>query len=101
LNQALINILHNALDASPDDVVVNAFWGDGLANIKILDRGDGLSATSIQPEQLGNSSKKDGLGVGLFISQVAIDQLGGQIRFNNRSEGGTEAVIQLPIADSA
>lgn len=101
LTQALINILHNALDASPDDVVVNAHWDAEKASIRILDRGNGLAGSAIRSDQLGRSSKKHGLGVGLFISQVAIDQLGGEIRFADREEGGTEAVVELPIADSA
>lgn len=101
LSQALINILHNALDASPDDVTVAAAWDSEHANIRIMDRGHGLGADALQAEKLGNSSKKDGLGVGLFISQAAIDQLGGQINFHDRSEGGTEATIQLPIAASS
>jgi len=100
LSQALINILHNALDASPDDVTVYANWDKERANIRIMDRGDGLGANAIRAEKLGNSSKKDGLGVGLFISQAAIDQLGGQIKFRDRSEGGTEAIIELPITES-
>jgi two-component system sensor histidine kinase RegB len=100
LSQALINILHNALDASPDDVSVSATWDKEHVNIRILDRGDGLGANAIRAEKLGNSSKKDGLGVGLFISQAAIDQLGGVITFQDRSEGGTEAIIELPISDS-
>jgi len=100
LSQALINILHNALDASPDDVTMRAAWDEEHANIRILDRGDGLGANAIRAEKLGSSSKKDGLGVGLFISQAAIDQLGGQISFHDRSEGGTEAIIELPIIDS-
>ena len=100
LSQALINILHNALDASPDDVTVRATWDKEHANIRILDRGDGLGVNAVRAEKLGNSSKKDGLGVGLFISQAAIDQLGGQISFQDRSEGGTEAIIELPISET-
>jgi two-component system sensor histidine kinase RegB len=100
LSQAFINILHNALDASPADVTVSATWDENHAQIRILDRGEGLDVKAAQEEKLGSTSKPDGLGVGLFISQAAIDQLGGEIRFRDRSEGGTEAIIELPISET-
>ncbi len=41
LEQAVINLLDNAADVSPNAVYVDASWGDNEAHVKIIDHGDG------------------------------------------------------------
>jgi len=98
LTQALINVLDNAADASPDHVTLHAAWTGTELALNISDRGPGLSAALIS--QLGRqpvSTKQEGLGVGLFLSHATIERLGGRLTIGNRDHGGTLISIVLPL----
>jgi two-component system sensor histidine kinase RegB len=96
LAQALINIAQNAVDESPQDVEIVGSWDAGTVSIKVLDRGPGIDTDPARADRIGLSSKEGGLGVGLFISQAAVEQLGGRISFGERPDGGTEVSVELP-----
>ncbi len=98
IRQALLNILHNAVDVSPRDVVVVYSWDAAHLDITVIDRGGGLR--SGQPgslERLGMSSKEGGLGLGLFLSHAAVTQAGGSLEAANNNEGGTTVRLRLPL----
>jgi two-component system sensor histidine kinase RegB len=98
LSQALINILNNAADASPDDVSFQAGWDNQQLELEISDRGAGLAAEV--HNQLGKTpvtTKDEGLGVGLFLARATIQRLGGTLSINNREAGGTILRITLPL----
>ena len=98
LTQALINILNNAAEASPDHVSMNADWTRTELTIEIADRGPGLS-DEIQ-RQLGKApvtTKSEGLGVGLYLAHATITRLGGSLTISNRKGGGTLMSIMLPL----
>jgi len=90
IDQALINMIDNAVDVSPRSVDVRGDWSDADLIIEILDRGPG-------PEHIGDQSS-GGLGVGLFITRAIVGQLGGTVKFYARDSGGTRAKIVLPLA---
>ena len=48
-----------------------------------------------------NTSKSDGVGVGLAISKTIITAHNGDIRGHNRPEGGAEFYFVLPIDSKA
>ncbi|MEQ1803239.1 MAG: ATP-binding protein [Gammaproteobacteria bacterium] len=98
VRQALLNILHNAVDVSPRDVRVVYRWDATVLDITVIDRGGGLR--SGQPgsmERLGMSSKEGGLGLGLFLSHAAMTQAGGSLEAANNDEGGTTVRMRLPL----
>jgi two-component system sensor histidine kinase RegB len=98
IRQALLNILHNAVDVSPRDVLVVYGWDAAHLDITVIDHGGGLR--SGQPgslERLGRSSKEGGLGLGLFLSHAAIAQAGGSLQAANNDEGGTTVRLRLPL----
>jgi two-component system sensor histidine kinase RegB len=98
VRQALLNILHNAVDVSPRDVRVVYCWDATTLDIAVIDRGGGLR--SGQPgslERLGMSSKEGGLGLGLFLSHAAMNQAGGSLEAANNDEGGTTVRLRLPL----
>jgi two-component system sensor histidine kinase RegB len=98
LTQALLNILNNAADASPEDVRLQSSWTTTQLSLDITDRGAGID-TAIQG-QLGKnpvSTKNDGLGVGLFLAHATLQRLGGTIRVRDRDDGGTLTHITLPL----
>ena len=98
MRQALLNVLHNAVDVSPRDVRVATEWGATGLEIAVIDRGGGLR--SGQPgslERLGVSTKAGGLGLGLFLSHAAVAQAGGSLEAANNDEGGTTVRLRLPL----
>jgi two-component system sensor histidine kinase RegB len=98
LTQALENVLTNAADASPDNIMLACRWTASVLTLDISDRGPGLSAGI--HEQLGKTpvtTKTEGLGVGLFLAHATIQRLGGNLEIENRQQGGTTVRISLPL----
>jgi two-component system sensor histidine kinase RegB len=93
--QALLNVLNNAVDASPDAVSVACHWRPGGIEIAVADRGDGLDAGPGGLPPPGRSTKSGGLGLGLFISRAAVDQLGGELVTETNPAGGTTVRLRL------
>ena len=102
LEQVLINLIKNAVEASPDDGgSVSIHWtvGDSMAEVIIRDDGPGL------PES-GNlfvpffTTKKDGSGIGLFLSRQIAEAHDGSVTVVNRGgHPGCEAVLRIPLAE--
>ena len=98
LSKAIINLLDNAADASPNAIYVDASWGDNEAHVKIIDHGEGLDEKILA--EIGTkpySTKPDGIGLGAFLAYEIIQRLGGAIKMTNRSSGGVETLITLPV----
>ena len=106
IQQVLINLLSNAMDAM-DEVeenrkritITTRLREDGEdISVSIADRGKGI------PEDMENnvftpfvSQRKSGLGLGLAISHTIIDEHGGQLGFSRRRSGGTVFTFTLPL----
>ncbi|MDH5189788.1 MAG: ATP-binding protein [Gammaproteobacteria bacterium] len=100
LEQALLNILNNAADASPDNVEVTAVWSQQELTLQVSDRGTGLSPELV--EKAGEhilSTKQDGMGLGLFLTYTTLERLGGDVRIFNREGGGVICQINLPLSN--
>jgi two-component system sensor histidine kinase RegB len=98
LSQALINILNNAADASPDAVQLETSWTATELLLGIADRGAGIALDIYH--QLGKSpvsTKAGGLGVGLYLAHATLQRLGGVVTISNRDNGGTLTRITLPL----
>jgi len=99
LDQALLNILNNAADASPENVEINGQWDDQQLTLSVSDRGTGLSPEL--EEKAGESilsTKQDGMGLGLFLTYTTLERLGGEVRIFNRNNGGVKCQIKLPLS---
>ena len=103
LEQVIINLLRNALDAvigveQPE--IKMSLYEDQSAIFSIKDNGKGISnlETIFEPFQTTKDSSK-GLGLGLAISSNIISELGGMLQGKNRSSHGAEFKIILPLFD--
>jgi len=99
LSLALINIIENALDVSPDFVKWIVSSDQNNIKIEVLDQGPGLSKKAL--EMIGKrpySEKNLGLGLGLYLAYAAIRRTGGSITHSNRQSEGCRVVISLPLS---
>jgi signal transduction histidine kinase len=102
LRQILLNVLMNALDATPEKgrVKVTARYGEGrkLVIIQVDDSGPGLGPGG--PEELFRpfvTTKTRGTGLGLAISKQVTERLGGTLTLENLPQAGARCSITLPI----
>jgi len=101
LEQMLINLLANAVDASLGNgsQPVRATWVHAGANVQIMieDRGLGIA----NPENLFvpfYTTKSTGSGIGLALAQQIARAHGGEVSLVNREDGdGACAIIRLPL----
>lgn len=103
LIQALLNLVLNAIHASPDGGAISVrarrfqLRGEHLAALVVEDRGHGLPPEVRQ--QLFTpffTTRRDGTGLGLLSSRRIAMQLGGQLELRPRTRGGARAVLVLP-----
>lgn len=98
LQQALINLLNNAADASREPVTIIIQWNPQEAQIDIHDQGPGIPLEIA--ERLGQtflSTKSKGLGLGLFLTHATINRLGGTVHLYNHKHGGTLTEVRVPV----
>ncbi|GGK65807.1 ATP-binding protein [Amphritea balenae] len=98
LQQAFINLLNNAADASPEPLRIWTELQEDNMLFKIHDQGPGIPLD--QAEEIGKpfvTTKGKGLGIGLFLSASALNSYGGQVNLFNHPDGGTLTEISLPI----
>ena len=103
----LVNLLRNGVDAilSIDSdaasgvnhsiCVKTEYIGDDIV-ICVSDSGPGFDP-GIEPFKAFESSKKDGLGIGLSISRSIIESHDGQLWMSNTSSSGCTMCVSIPV----
>ena len=100
LDQAVLNIIANALRESPDYVRIGARENNGSITLSIEDHGKGLDESFPHPPGNHITRSESGLGIGLFLSNATIQRLGGKLSAQLESSG-TTMNIELPEAHHA
>ncbi|RLU00813.1 sensor histidine kinase [Ketobacter sp.] len=109
LEQALLNLLDNAVRAGDHCPVLRAMVEGAQLRLEIEDIGPGIPQRIQQ--QLGQpvvSSRKDGMGLGLFLSHATVERLGGTLSLHTREQSteqdsqkpGTIIRVHLPLLGS-
>ena len=105
LEQALIHLVQNAVDASDDNepVFLN-ISGDGMTGqIEVIDSGCGMSPEFVRTGLFKPfvSSKQGGFGIGAFEAREMIKAMGGRLNVESREGVGTRFSINLPALEAA
>lgn len=97
LQQVIYNGLKNAAEAATGTValVLSAPADELVCHIR--DDGPGFSEEHLRDARRPfASSKPDGLGLGLFLAQVTLGEMGGRLSLANLPAGGAELCIRVP-----
>ncbi|WP_439234815.1 sensor histidine kinase [Lonepinella koalarum] len=104
LEQVVCNCLLNALQANADQIAINVqpIHTDKI-QIEIVDNGSGFTQQQLDfPFVPFQSTKPDGLGLGLVICQRLIQSQGGDIQLSNLPQGsGARVNLLLPKGNYA
>lgn len=103
LQQAILNLLNNAADASADAVELQLHIHQQKLWIDICDRGLGLPAEVLNhlgQDRISTKHQQGGMGIGLLLANATLERLGGEINFLSREGGGVIARVVLPIHHS-
>jgi two-component system sensor kinase FixL len=106
IQQVLVNLIRNAIDAMVDSAIRSlairtARLNDGFVRVTVEDTGTGIDET-IAPQlfQPFVTSKESGMGIGLSICRTIVESHGGRIWFEPGEQGGTEFHFTLPTGDA-
>lgn len=101
LEQVIINLLRNALDATKNeshpsiDIILAA--GETVV-LTVRDNGEGIEDLDALFEPFYTTKEPgDGVGLGLAISSGIITDLGGRLTARNGRNGGAVFEVQLPV----
>jgi signal transduction histidine kinase len=101
LEQALENLVDNALRHGSGEIRLNAIDRDGAVELHVLDEGPGFPPDFF-PRAFDRFTRADeargrgGTGLGLAIANVIATAHGGSAHLANRATGGADAWISLP-----
>jgi len=98
LDHAIINLLNNAADASPNSITIEIALDQKNLYWKIFDIGDGISddASPILGKE-AFSTKEYGLGIGMLLSHTTVKRYGGSVVQSANTPHGTITTITLPL----
>ncbi|HYP87117.1 MAG TPA: ATP-binding protein [Polyangiaceae bacterium] len=100
MQQTLINLLKNALEASGNapDVELNVEVAtDGASSLTVSDRGSGMSDDVLRHALVPFfSTKEKGTGLGLALCREIVEAHRGKLRLARREGGGMEISCWLP-----
>jgi signal transduction histidine kinase len=104
LKEALINLVANALEATPSGgTVALRLRNSGHAVLlEVRDSGRGIAPEDL--ERIGTSfftTRPNGTGLGVVLAQGVINQHGGTLTYRSTLGQGTTATITLPVKPQA
>ena len=101
LEQVIINLLRNALDATKGvpEPQLDLFLAQGRnASLTVRDNGHGIADLDSLFEPFYTTKEPgDGVGLGLAISSGIVSDLGGRLVARNAASGGAVFKVQLPL----
>ena len=104
VRHAVINIIENSVKAAKNYIYVGFNINNGSpSQLEIVIKDDGPGIPSNVMESMGEpfiSSRKESMGLGIFLANAAVQRLGGTIEMFNIKSGGAQAMINLPLPEN-
>jgi signal transduction histidine kinase len=100
MKQAILNVLQNAIEASPagGEVAIAGAAADGFAEIRITDQGPGIPPADREAVFTPFFTRKEqGTGLGLAIAREFTEAHGGCITVEGGDGGGARFLFRLPL----
>ena len=105
LEQALLHLVQNAVDASDDDaeVILNTSRDGFSGSIEVVDVGAGMTPEFVRTGLFKPfvSSKQGGFGIGAFEAREMVKAMGGRLTVESREGLGTRFSVSLPVPEAA
>jgi len=107
IEQVLINLLQNALQALPDPsaaITVTTAFDEARRRVTVTVKDEGVG---IDPEIIPRITDpfmttrkaQGGTGLGLYVSYLIVTDHGGDMTFSSRPGQGTEVVLDFPVSE--
>jgi signal transduction histidine kinase len=107
MEQAVLNIIKNALDAMPDGGAINISSAEDVDNklieIRIRDTGIGIEAETarkIFDPFFTTKEEGKGSGLGLFVAREIVEEHDGSIKVESVEGEGTTFIIKIPMRET-
>src|SRR5262249_51862162 len=102
LHRALFYLTMNAVQASAAGQTVTVDVGapatPGVSEIKVVDRGEGMSTETLERlKRPPFAGRKGGVGLGVAVARALVEQHGGRLMYQSAPGRGTTATIELPL----
>ncbi len=105
---SLLNMISNAMDAIPEEraglIILKSSYDKEKKHVivEIIDNGTGIPEESRERIFLLFFSTKGrrGTGIGLTVTKKVIEEHGGKIWFETKTDEGTRFVIELPLSEN-
>lgn len=101
LEMVILNLILNAYDAieTSGEISLNVSFDNALVSLSVADTGRGMTREYVETSLFRpfKSTKKNGLGIGLFQCKSIIEAHGGSIEVDSSPGAGTSFTIKLPI----
>ena len=102
--QVLVNLMRNSIESIVGAnsytrlVTLETHWDKDVVTVSVDDTGPGLTQ-GIEPFKSFDTSKVDGMGMGLSISRSIIESHGGNLWFDKEVDTGIRFSFTLPATD--
>ena len=102
LKQILVNVISNSVKYTREGIVTIDLRHEKQLVVTITDTGIGIGEAELKEifkpfSRVGNPSKSEGSGFGLYVTRGLVEALKGEITLSSVKGKGTCVVIRLPI----
>jgi len=102
IKSVLLNLLINAVEAMDESgsIEISSWTSEAFATITVSDNGQGMSEDFVRNSLFRpfKTTKKSGLGIGMFQSKTIVEAHGGSVTVDSASGLGTSISITLPLS---
>lgn len=101
IEKVILNLITNAIEALPEEgyVTLRLYSQGGFIHLEVSDTGCGMSQEFINTRLFKpfQTTKKKGIGIGLYQCKVIVSAHGGQIEVDSTEDVGSTFTVKLPI----